>query len=163
MAGAPNVIETPSFDSIFEVISFTTALQADIGWALRDLLKGRNYTGRSLYTIALVRSGIDRPRQLADFFDVLPSTITFELNKLVAEGLLLRERVPGDGRSLRLSLTDRGETLHREMYRIIDAFMRERTADLGPGELETFLSIGRKLTRNDKPRAVQAGADGDYR
>ncbi|MFC4595848.1 MarR family winged helix-turn-helix transcriptional regulator [Sphingobium tyrosinilyticum] len=139
------------YAQLFEVISFTTALQSDIGWALRDLWEDSKLTGRSLFIIGLIYSGVDRPRQLADYFDVLPSTMTFELNKLLAEKLLTRERVAGDGRSLQLKLTKAGEALHRKMMATIDAFMKERVSVLAPGELENFLLIGRKIARLDEP------------
>jgi DNA-binding MarR family transcriptional regulator len=148
----PDPSEQDLYPQLLGVLQFTTTLEADLGRALRHLWAGKGLTGRSLFIVALVRSGLDRPSMLVDYFDVLPSTMTFELNKLVAEKVLTRESVPGNGRSIRLQLTAEGEAMEAAMKAVINRFMLDRVSVLEPGELEHLLAIGRKIARLDDPQ-----------
>jgi DNA-binding MarR family transcriptional regulator len=63
-------------------------------------------------------------RTLADYLHVAPPHVTTEVGKLVAAGLLSKERNPDDGRGVLVSLTPRGaaalETLAPFLRRIND-------------------------------------------
>jgi DNA-binding MarR family transcriptional regulator len=118
---------------------------------LKSLWREKGLTERGLFILELVRAGLDRPSKLIEYFDVLPSTITFETEKLVSAGLLTREALPSDRRVVQLSLTESGEDVHRETTTAVNAFLRPRLAALDAGELETFLGIFRKIVQPIPP------------
>ena len=127
---------TPSSDSGGGLLSVAARLVCD-GHGLR-------LTPQSARQI-VVNAGLDRPTRLIEYFDVLPSTITFETDKLVAAGLIVRDSDPNDRRVVRLSLTPAGRAVHRETTRAINAELRPRLAAIPPAELEQFLATFKKI------------------
>lgn len=130
---------------IIAVMRMSTDMQRASSRHLKRLWRDKGLTERGLYILELVNDGLDRPSKLIEYFDVLPSTITFETEKLVAAGLLFREALPTDRRVVQLSLTAKGHEVHRETTEILNAFLLPRLAALAPGELDTFLAIFRKI------------------
>ena len=80
---------------------------------------------------------------------MLPSTITFETEKLVNAGLMVREPDPSDRRVVRLSLTEDGEAVHRETMAAINAALKPRLERLTREELQTFLAMFQKILEPD--------------
>ena len=130
---------------INEVIRLDNRLRRAIARQFRTLWRSRKLSERGMFILGLVNSGVDRPSRLIEHFDVLPSTITFETDKLVTSGLLTRESDPSDRRVVRLSLTEEGRTLHRETVETVNAFLRPALGRLTPEELEQFLSLFHKI------------------
>jgi DNA-binding MarR family transcriptional regulator len=120
-------------------------LQRATGRRLRHLWRRRKLTERGLYILELVQAGLDRPSRLIEYFDVLPSTITFETDKLVAAGLMLRQPDPQDRRVVRLRLTPAGRTVHRETTQAINSVLRPRLDALHPDELKQLLALFHKV------------------
>ncbi|HEX7855225.1 MAG TPA: hypothetical protein VF503_16170 [Sphingobium sp.] len=128
-----------------------TGIQANLAAASKEIWRDRGLSERSLYIIALVEMGLNRPSMLIDYFEVKPSTMTFEINKLVDSGLLERQIFAGDRRSISLRLTRAGQRTQKRMTEMLNAFMIPRISALDPGELESFLRIGYKLAQKDRP------------
>jgi DNA-binding MarR family transcriptional regulator len=120
-------------------------LRRALGRQFRTLWRTRKLSERGSFIMGLVNAGVDRPSRLIEHFDVLPSTITFETDKLVAAGLLRRESDPSDRRVVRLSLTDEGRAVHHETVRTVNAFLQPVLATLSPNELDQFLATFRKI------------------
>jgi len=137
--------------NIVAVMRLSADLQRGSSRHLKRLWREKRLTERGLYILELVNAGLDRPSKLIEYFDVLPSTITFETEKLVSAGLLARESLPADRRVVQLSLTDKGHEVHRETTETLNAFLLPRLAALAPGELETFLRIFQKLVEPISP------------
>lgn len=127
------------------VMRLDSDLRRAIGSQFRTLWRTKKMSERGIYILELVNAGIDRPSRLIEFFSVLPSTITFETDKLVATGLLVRESDPTDRRVVRLSLTDEGRAVHQETVETINAFVRPALASLSREELEQFLATFHKI------------------
>lgn len=152
----PTAKEIDLQPQVLSVVRLLTGIQADLAAASKDLWRERGLSERSLYILALVEMGLHRPSMLIDYFEVKPSTMTFELNKLVDTGLLERQIFPEDRRSISLRLTREGRRTHKTMTEMLNAFMLPRIASLDAGELETFLKIGYKLAQKDPPVRAQA-------
>ena len=116
-----------------------------MGLQFRTLWRTRKLSERGSFILGFVNAGLDRPSRLIEHFDVLPSTITFETDKLVAAGLLRREPDPSDRRAVRLSLTDEGRALHQETVATVNAYLQPILAKLSREELDQFLATFDKI------------------
>lgn len=152
----PTAKEIDLQPQVLSVLRLLTGIQTDLATASKELWRDRGLSERSLYIIALVEMGLNRPSMLIDYFEVKPSTMTFELNKLVDTGLLERQIFAEDRRSISLRLTREGRRTQKKMTEMLNAFMLPRIAALAPGELEAFLNIGYKIAQKDPPVRVKA-------
>ena len=130
---------------VTELMRVSTDLQRATTRQLRNLWRSKKLSERGLFILELVNAGLDRPSRLIEYFDVLPSTITFETDKLVAAGLIIRESLPTDRRVVRLSLTRAGRAAHCETTDALNGVLRPRLDALAPGELESFLATFRRI------------------
>ncbi len=80
--------------------------------------------------------------------------VTGIAERLVADGLAIREQRPGDRRFAVLRLTDRGRTAFLEMAEEQEKWISDCFADLSDGEVEGLMEL---LDR--AKRSVQARAD----
>ena len=125
-------------------------LQRTAALQLKLLSRDRRLSERGLLILALVNAGHDQPAKLLKIMDILPSTVTFETDKLVSSGLIKRESMSGDRRMVRLSLTPEGSKLNFETSDLLNALLGPRIAKLAPGELNRFLSIGAVIAPPDR-------------
>lgn len=84
-------------------------------------------------------------RELAERLVVTPGNITQLLDRMEADGLVLRSH---QGRCNRLSLTARGRDLFRTVVPEQEALIGEQFASLSRMELETLSRIARGLLRH---------------
>ncbi|GAA5105614.1 MarR family winged helix-turn-helix transcriptional regulator [Nocardia iowensis] len=82
--------------------------------------------------------------QLAAGTETTGAATTQLINGLVAAGYVTRERVPGDKRSVLVSLTDAGRIRGRERAAAMSAALREELADQDIAELRSAAAV---LTR----------------
>ena len=130
---------------IAELMTLATNVQRATTRELRGLWRKRKLSERGLFILELVNAGLDRPSRLIEYFDVLPSTITFETDKLVAAGLLAREPDPSDRRVVRLRVTKAGQAVHAEATEAINAVLRPRLAELTKQEREQFFALFHRI------------------
>lgn len=130
---------------VIDVMRLSADLQRGTARSLKGVWREKGLTERGIYILELVNAGLDRPSKLIEYFDVLPSTITFETDKLVAAGLIRREALPTDRRVVQLSLTEEGVAVHRETTEAVNSFLKPRLAALSRAELETFVTTFRKI------------------
>jgi len=90
---------------------------------------------RALGIIFLVHAGLDRPGLLHEYLNVLRSTITSDVDELVAAGLLRRKRSDTDRRVTRIEVTSKGARVQRETLRQLQEFFRARAAGVVLEEL----------------------------
>lgn len=136
------------------VMRLSADLQRGSSRHLKGVWRERGLSERGIYILELVNAGLDRPSRLIEYFDVLPSTITFETDKLVAAGLIVRESLPTDRRVVQLSLTEEGLAVHRETTEVVNAFLKPRLAALPREELEAFVATFRKIVGTVPPASV---------
>lgn len=143
------------------VMRLSSDLQRGSSRSLKGVWRERGLSERGVYILELVNAGLDRPSRLIEYFDVLPSTITFETDKLVAAGLITRESLPTDRRVVQLSLTEEGEAVHRETTEVVNGFLKPRLAALPREELEAFVATFRKIVGTLSPATVVREEEGE--
>src|SRR3954468_2626622 len=84
--------------------------------ALERAAGERDLTLAQFRVLALVEAGDERSSLLAERLAVAKPTITAVVDGLVERGLLVREAVAGDRRSIRVSLTPEGSTALRSAH-----------------------------------------------
>ncbi|MCA2245081.1 winged helix DNA-binding protein [Mycobacterium sp. WUMAC-067] len=101
---------------------------------------------RALGIIFLVHAGLDRPSSLSEYLNVLPSTITADIDKLAAADLLRRTASNVDKRVTRIRVTPRGVRLQKESLRQLHEFFRAKAASVTLRELQACIVTLRKLS-----------------
>lgn len=149
----PSIAQSsPGIDpDVNAVIRIDDRFRRSLGRQFRTLWRTRKLSERGSFILGMVNAGMDRPSRLIEHFDVLPSTITFETDKLVAAGLLRRESDPSDRRAVRLSLTDEGRALHQETLATVNAFLQPALATLSREEMDQFLATFTKIVAQLNP------------
>lgn len=101
---------------------------------------------RALGIIFLVHAGLDRPGLLHEYLNVLPSTITSDIDKLITAGLLRRTPSETDGRVTRIVATRRGAAVQQKSLRALHGFFRAKVAGVALEELQACITTLRKLS-----------------
>lgn len=101
---------------------------------------------RALGIIFLVHAGLDRPGLLHEYLNVLPSTITSDIDKLIAAGLLRRTPSKTDRRVTRIEVTPRGAGVQQKSLRRLHEFFRGKVAGVALEELHACIATLRKLS-----------------
>ena len=93
------------------------------------------------------RSGPLTPSELADLERVKRPTATRMVNRLEAEGLIVRARDPADGRSSLVSASPRGLELLRRLRKRRTAYLARRLRELDPDEVAALERAAQILER----------------
>jgi DNA-binding MarR family transcriptional regulator len=101
---------------------------------------------RALGIIFLVHAGLDRPSSLSEYLNVLPSTITADIDKLAAADLLRRTASNADKRVTRIQVTPQGARVQKESLRQLHEFFRAKAASVALDELQNCIATLRKLS-----------------
>lgn len=147
-----------------EFLRVATDAHRAVNRQLKQFSRRTQLTQRGLHILGLVADGLDRPGLLIEHFDVLPSTITTETDKLVTAGLLIRKAHPNDRRIVHLELTERGLALEREAMKLINSMFEPRVGRIDSEQLAACLDVMRRVVypvdpkpRKRKLRAVPGG------
>ncbi|ACL03316.1 transcriptional regulator, MarR family [Desulfatibacillum aliphaticivorans] len=81
---------------------------------------------------------------------VEPSTITGLIDRMEKDGLVQRSQVPGDRRSHRAVLTDKGSALRNEALQAMLDMEQEAFAGIDPEDLAVFKSVLKQVLANAK-------------
>lgn len=90
---------------------------------------------KSLFFIANQAS--TNSRRLASALGVTPSNVTGIVDRLVEQGLVIRQENPDDRRVLLLQATEKGESILTDLRERRTTHLAEALARLGEGELST--------------------------
>jgi DNA-binding MarR family transcriptional regulator len=93
------------------------------------------------------RHGPLTPSELADLERVKRPTATRMINRLEAEGLVVRARDPADGRSCLVSASGRGRELLRRLRKRRTAYLARRLRELDPDEVAELARAAEILER----------------
>jgi DNA-binding MarR family transcriptional regulator len=119
----------------------------EIAWTMEQLIRDVGRLSRLMIQLAgpdltrteswLLGAISERPRritELARFVGLTQPAITTVVKSLEQRGLMTREPDPGDGRAVRVQLTEQGRTLVEERYRRVGdaliASLSEHSADV---------------------------------
>ena len=86
--------------------------------------------------------------QLADKLLVTGGNVTYVMDRLEAQGLVVRERSPQDRRIIQAKLTPDGRELIREVFPGHGAFIEDLASHLDGDEQEALRSLLKKLGRS---------------
>jgi DNA-binding MarR family transcriptional regulator len=150
---APNEKPEPNVIAVLEVAADS---QRAVHRQLKKFSRRTNVSDRAVYILHLIELGLNRPSLLIDYFDVLPSTITTETDKLVEADLIVREPDPADRRVIRLALTDRGRALAGEAMALINKMFLPRVRNVPEEELRACLNTLRKIVYPVDPAPEEA-------
>lgn len=87
-------------------------------------------------------------RDLAAALNVSGQTVNRQIDRLVADGLLRREQVPGDRRAQQVVLTERGRAVHRGLEDASRRANEQLTAGMTEQEAETFDRLLHRVAAN---------------
>ena len=106
-----------------------------------------NITVGQFHILRRIRHGIDSVSKLADDRHTSRPAISRAVDVLVNKGLVVRTQNPADRRNLRLSLTDKGQSLIEALFNNTRLWMTEKLSVLGDDELEAILVAGDAMKR----------------
>lgn len=90
-------------------------------------------------------NGPMRMKTLADKLGVTTGTLTVLVDRLVKNGLVLRQAAEGDRRAVEVSLTEAGQLIFTEHDQLHLQLTKEMTAALDAKECEQFLQFLTKI------------------
>ncbi|AVH33311.1 MarR family transcriptional regulator [Vibrio fluvialis] len=83
-------------------------------WEL-SVVKETGYSLAQIHTLEVLGShGAMRMKELANRLSITTGTLTVQVEKLVQAGLIERQSLEGDRRSIVVDLTDQGQSVYRE-------------------------------------------------
>ncbi|MBU2987066.1 MarR family transcriptional regulator [Saccharophagus degradans] len=85
---------------------------------------------------------------IAGIFKRDKAQITRLVNHLIDQGLVQKEPNPGDKRSQLLTLTSAGRVLQERLRAVSDDMEDQMTRGIEAADLETFMKVAQKITRN---------------
>lgn len=103
-----------------------------------------------------------RHRDLAGRVVLSRSALSRLIDRLIARGLLSREKSGRDSRGVLITLTPAGQKLREEARRSNDAIVTEAFAVLAPDEINTLHRLAVKLTQSRHPRTEPPPLEEQY-
>ncbi|MEV5836928.1 MarR family winged helix-turn-helix transcriptional regulator [Nocardia sp. NPDC052112] len=146
-----DTIGAASERDIVELLGAVTDIRRMISNLTVPVARSNEISERALGIIFLVYAGLDRPGLLIEYLNVLPSTITSDVEKLVAAGLLQRAVSSTDRRVTRLEVTPRGLAAQQESLCQLQSFFRAEAAGVSLDELHACTATLRKLSGEPQP------------
>lgn len=131
---------------IVDFLGAATDIRRMISTLTTPVAREYGISERALGIIFLVHAGLDRPGMLIDYLNVLPSTITSDIDKLVAAGLLRRTPSNDDRRGVRIEATRRGAGAQKKSLRQLHDFFSAKAAGVALEELHACIATLRKLS-----------------
>ncbi|MCH8465522.1 MAG: MarR family transcriptional regulator [Roseinatronobacter sp.] len=101
--------------------------------------------GQLLVLLQIAQAGQGMPRDIARALGVGQATITIQIDKLEARGLVRRERMQADRRAIWVILTQAGRDLLDHIPDPLHQRFTERFATLAPWEQTLLLSMTQRL------------------
>lgn len=101
-----------------------------------------------LILTALKRGDHTMQRDIAAAIGVEGATLTHHLNRMEADGLVRRERVPGNRRTQKVVVTPGGEALFANLLGAVVAFDHQLSAGFSDRDLSTLRRLLARLRAN---------------
>lgn len=114
----------------------------------RHLLETGLYAGQDGVILALAETGGMAPSALAQRLGVKAPTMTRTIVRLEAQGFLTRAAEGGDGRMVRVRLTEAGEARVDDIVNCISLSEAEATKGFEPKEIRRLAKLLKRLDAN---------------
>ncbi|GII23280.1 MarR family winged helix-turn-helix transcriptional regulator [Planosporangium mesophilum] len=101
-----------------------------------------------LIMISLKTRSLGNQRELAEAIGIRGATLTHHLNTMEADGLVIRRRDPANRRIHQVELTDRGETLFRQLAAAASTHDQRLRTGFSDEEIATLEQLLRRLQHN---------------
>ena len=88
------------------------------------------------------------PKDLEEFLEIKPSSVTSLINTLERNGYLRRESLADDGRYKKLVLTDKTIEIQDEIINRIDDYMKSMFVGISEEDLKIFEKVIMQMTAN---------------
>jgi MarR family transcriptional regulator, multiple antibiotic resistance protein MarR len=95
-----------------------------------------------------VSRGVKHPKELAQLLETVPPVVSALLSELEDKGLIQRQIDPEDRRRVQLTLSKAGKQLHDKIRERSQGLSGERLSKLSPDELQSLITIFRKILGN---------------
>ncbi|MDB4981452.1 MAG: transcriptional regulator [Myxococcales bacterium] len=107
--------------------------------------------------------GILRDREpamlaLAAHLKLDKSSVTGLVDRAEARGLVRRKMTPGDGRTVRVALTERGRKLTQKLAALVEHELAALVGELSAAERKRLLSLAGRIIDGDVRRRLPEGA-----
>jgi MarR family transcriptional regulator, transcriptional regulator for hemolysin len=104
------------------------------------------------------RAGAVRQNVLAERMGIEAMTLSGQLDRLEARGLITRSPDPSDRRAKLIELTDNADTMLGEIYRISLQLLSEVNQEFDPAEWKQFMSTLKRV--RDRFMDLRSGEEG---
>lgn len=132
-----------SYSERFQMAFFTTLKR--LGQDQQNL---HGVTGPQFYIMmCLYKEGSCKASRLAEIMEVKPSAITVMIDRLVNNGLVIREADAQDRRVVLIGLTEQGRLVLEEVKQTRQEQVNQFLSCLEPDELEIFLAAFDKVAQ----------------
>lgn len=131
-------------ESMDKLASFTDKFQ-------KKVLSGdlKNFTLRQMYYIELIYKHKDiSVSELAKMLDVKKSTVSIAVNQLIDQDIVTKTQSSADKRQYFLHLTSYGEEIMKMHMQVHKNAIKKIIEILNPNEVEEFIKIIDKITKN---------------
>lgn len=88
------------------------------------------------------------PKDLEEFLEIKPSSVTSLIANLERNGYLRRESLPNDGRYKKLVLTDKTFKIRNDISNRINSYMISIFTDISEEDLKVFEKVIAQMTKN---------------
>jgi len=112
-------------------------------------------TWRPLFYLGRLGDGV-RPKDLALALDIEPPSVVQLLDRLEAQGYVVRRESPEDRRSKTVHLTDQGRAVHAHTIDVSTMMADQLTAGISDAELATCLEIFHRIEENQRRLAEES-------
>lgn len=92
--------------------------------------------------------GYDTAKDICTMRHLKPGIVSFHVEKLVQEGYLERQNVPGDRRKCRLVCTEKAASIIEKGRALQAKFMRQMTKGLEKGQIDTLVTCLETFEKN---------------
>ena len=96
----------------------------------------------------LMQCGQSNQKAIARYCEIEPATVGSILSRMERDGLIQRQQLDGNRRSLYVSLTERGEQLGQQMQKIFAEADRRATAGLTPEQQQILQQLLEQVLQN---------------
>jgi MarR family transcriptional regulator, organic hydroperoxide resistance regulator len=90
------------------------------------------------------------PREIADRLDVEMPTVTRTVQRMVRDGLVMRQAHPADARSVRIYLTKRGQDLHSTLATIVEEETERSLRGFSTQERASLVRMLDRISENSR-------------